>query len=626
MLGELSDSFFTQYGKFYSAYNTKNNAPIPFKNHPQFPILVDILSRKDCHHAILFADFPDKMRVSFLEALLKHLTQESIPHPLRDAELIFLDIENLVFSKAAQKTIEKDIRDLIDALDVSNKYQLFALSSLKPLKSKKADTAFMRRQLHLLLRHRNCRFLTFANRKEQQEQNRIADQFSFLQVTGPTEEDVAMILRQQRLELEQFHHVLIPEELLAYSYSLSERYLSTYDPLGNALLLLDSSAARASALERGDVQFKPVLTTTMLTCVLAGWTQIPESHLHLNKFKLSEFTQGMQQRVFGQEAAITVIGHKMQQAQARLQMKTGPFCSFLFAGTKHSGKKTAARALVEQLFKQLNILYFAQPCLPNLSSILELKLERCLDKRYVDLKELIRELPYAVIMFEDIEHAPPAMLDGLHEMLTTGFLHDINGCEYNFRQAIIILSTTVGENRLYKLAKSFALDEETDPIDLMQLVMSEQKPQEFSVNQHCTPQELVDEVLPEIATSLSQTLSRHAYIVPFLPLTKSSIEKIIHQKLKILAKQLDSHYGIELSYAPEVIRYLADEVLIKQEANQASDIDKAIKQLYFCVEQAILGQVDNKNRPNQLFLQLNETGQLLRCDWLVMAPLRHHSP
>ncbi len=79
---------------------------------------------------------------------------------------------------------------------------------------------------------------------------------------------------------------------------------------------------------------------------------------------------------------------------------------------------------------------------------------------------------------------------------------------------------------------------------------------------------------------------------------------------------LDSCYGVELAYAPEVVRYLANEIRKREESdNKPVDKDKALKQLYFVVEQAILNQSDNRNRTNQLFLQLNETGQMLCCDW-----------
>jgi hypothetical protein len=109
-------------------------------------------------------------------------------------------------------------------------------------------------------------------------------------------------------------------------------------------------------------------------------------------------------------------------------------------------------------------------------------------------------------------------------------------------------------------------------------------------------------------------------VIPFIPLNRIAIEKVLRLKLRHLGNTLESRYGIELSYAPEVLRFLTHEIIKKQESdNQSIDVDKALNHLYFSVEQAILSQADNKNRPNQLFLQLNETGQLIRCDWLAMS-------
>jgi len=116
-------------------------------------------------------------------------------------------------------------------------------------------------------------------------------------------------------------------------------------------------------------------------------------------------------------------------------------------------------------------------------------------------------------------------------------------------------------------------------------------------------------------------------IIPFLPLNQSAIENILRIKLKQLGKVLDTRYGIELGYAPEVIRYLSHDILTRQKFEPLLlDISNTLKKLYFAVEQAILHQADNKNRPNQLFLQLNETGQVIRCHWLATMPLRHHTP
>ena len=285
-----------------------------------------------------------------------------------------------------------------------------------------------------------------------------------------------IVLKQQRVELEQFHHVLIPEELLSQALSLAERYLSATHTLEKTLQLLDSSAARAGAVETADHanQFKPVLTTSILLNVLSDWTLIPATHLQINQFKHNDFTQGLHQRIFGQDTAITILGHELLQAQAQLQQKSKPFSSFLFAGPAHSGKKTTARALVEQLFKQLNVLHYAQPALSH-QTLIDIKLQRCTDKQFLSITDVIRQTPYAVFLFENIEKLPTAIIEGLQEILSTGYLHDTHGNQYNFQQSIIILCTTVGANSLAEFAESFTPDEDIYTMDLMQLVMSDQK-------------------------------------------------------------------------------------------------------------------------------------------------------
>lgn len=629
MAAELKDTFFTQYGKYYHSSDNKKGAIMPFKDHPQFPVLVDILSRKNHHHALLSADFPSGMQTIFFEALLQHLASDHIPYHLRDAELICLNLENALFTELKQLSIEKDFDVLRDSLKASDKYLLIALTRTEIFlkEPKKADERFLRRQIETLLAHPRCRLLLITQPKDFSQYSHLEDQFVSLQIKGPSATDTMTVLKQQRLELEHFHHVLIPEELLSQALLLAERYLSTSHTLEKTLQLLDSSAARAGASETNDHvnPFKPVLTTAILLNVLSDWTQIPASHLQINQFKHSDFTQGLYQRVFGQDTAVTILGHELLQAQAQLQQKTGPFSSFLFAGPAHSGKKTTTLALAEQLFKQLNVLYFAQPALSH-QTLADIKLQRCLDKQFLPMIDVIKQTPYAVILFENVEKLSTTLIEGLQEILSTGYLHDTHGNQYNFKQSIIILSTTVGSTSLAEFAESFIPDEDIYTMDLMQLVMSDQKQDTPRDTHHHSAQEIIEKIMPDITETFSLSLCQHLHLVPFLPLNKTAIEKIMRLKLKILGKQLNDRYGIDLGYAPEVIRYLTSEVLAKKESdNQTINPDKALKQLYFCVEQAILNQADSNNRSNQLFLQLNETGHLLRCDWLAQAAVRQHT-
>lgn len=613
MPGESNNTFFTQYGKYLSPQIANANTTIPFKDHAQFSMLVDILGRKDNHHAILHTDFAPKMYAAFFEAFLQHLNSENIPELLRSTNLILLDIYSSTFSAAKQKSIISDFEKLRDYLDKHNKLLLIALTRNEILNNKEDD--FLHVQFESLLAHPRCRFMVMSKSDDISDN----DNFSVVKISGPTETDILTLLKQQRTELESYHHVIIPDDILPYAYSLTERFLSTSHTLEKTLLLLDSSSARASTMESidKDSQIKPVLTINTLTSVLAGWTQIPATHLQLNKFKLSEFKLGMQQRIFGQETAINIIGHELQQSQARLQQKFSPFCSLLLAGPIRSGKETMALALVDQLFKQLNVLYYIQTASPSLNSIADIKVQRCLDKQYMSLKEVIRQTPYAVIMIENVEHASAAVLDGLHEILTTGYLHDTTGTQYNFRQSIFILTTTLGSQRLCDISKSLTPEMEEESVDLMQLVMNEKKHSTRKEGRDPSPHEMIEAIMPDIMSHFPISFCQHLHIVPFLPLNHLAIEKIIRLKLKTLGKQLDTNYGIEFAYAPEIVRFLANDILHKQEEDhQVIDTDTTIKQLYFTVEQAIVSQAENKNRPNQLFLQLNETGQMLRCDWL----------
>ena len=246
--------------------------------------------------------------------------------------------------------------------------------------------------------------------------------------------------------IRNFHNVQIPDSLLSYAFTLAERYMCADNTLDNTLLLLDSSAARAGLSEQTEA-----LSQENLLNVLSTWTQMPVAQLSPALFNLDEFVHSMQQRVFGQDAALTVIAHKLQQSQSLLHPQAGPFCTFLFAGPEHAGKKTAAHALTEHLFRQIHVLYYAQLAATRVTSIADIKLQRSQEHHYSQLKEVIRQMPYAVIMLENVDQAAPNILDGLFEIFSTGYLHDNDGYVYNFRQSVII-QHDAGSQRLSELA------------------------------------------------------------------------------------------------------------------------------------------------------------------------------
>lgn len=602
----LTNSIFEKYGEIYAYTHTQKSAAIPFKDHPQLNVLTDILTRKNTHHLHIIAPFSKRLYPAFLESLLNHLTHHNPTKQLRQAEIIYLP--HASFWQLPEQVAATCFEQLNHILEDGNQPIILALNHPElMLNDISSQLSFVQQQFLRLLSHPNCRFIFIS----QQPDVHLPDEtYTRLKISSPTHQDIIAILKQQRLELENHHHVAIPDELLLQTYTLAERYLSTQDTLNQTLLLLDSSAARTAGIE-GDPAETPSLTLKTIMQVLSDWTSIPSTHLSLHRFKLAEFITGIEQRIFGQEQAMNLLGHEIQRAQARLQDKQGPFCSILLVGHEHTGKKTTALALTEQLFKQINLLHTVQPS-KSTSSLLNMMTQPCGEKRFVPIKELIHQKPNAVILFEAIESLSTTQMNELLEMLGSGYLHDEKGHAYNFCQAVIILTTNKGAAHLSQFIQP---EDEPDrhQLNLMQLILNEQTDQIKPAHHEHSPDELIRLIKHDLENELPTALIEHCPIIPFLPLNKTAVEQIMRLKLKVLDKQLHLRFGFELGYAPEVIRYLANAA----QDHQSVNIEKALKPLYFTIEQAVLARGDQRTRLNQLFLQLNETGQVLRCDWLI---------
>lgn len=615
MSGEHSHSPFIRHGHILPA-PAAATANIPFKDHAQLSVIIDALCRRDRHHVMIVHHFSPRLCSFFLSALQMQLIQESTPQRLRKASILCLDHISL------QNMTIDDIQHTLAALTINENYVVIALSDIPPSSLSQPP---LKERINTLFTHPQCRLLLFTSAVEEQIIEISIPNVAKVHLFDVSETEINAILQQQRLELETFHRVLIPEELIPLAYTLAERYLSTHDTLEQTLLLLDTSAARAGANtnEASDhtSSFTPVLTTAGILAVLSNWTHIPASHLHPAKIKFTELMEGMHSRLYGQDHAISLISHELQQTQSYLQHRNGPLCGFLFVGSQHTGKKTAALALTEQLFKQLHPLHFAQPT-AKCASLLDVKMQQCINKRQCSLAELILTTPYAVLMFENIELFYDNIQDDLHELFHSGFIHDKNGCRHDFRQAIFVFSTTLASEKLAQFALPDTNNEEPQ-LDLMQLVMNEQRHQSAPSSRILSPQELAHEITSSLHEHLPAALTQHLMVTPFVPLTKSALEKIMRLKLKVLNKQLESRYHIELGYAPEVIRYLANQAALKQSAaSHLSGIDNVINQLHLTIEHTVVLHAD-KPRPAQLFVQLNETGQTLRCDWLTTVARQH---
>lgn len=591
-------SAFNNYS--YDLFSYEQDEALALKDHIQIPIIIDTLCRKKNHHVVIKGFESEKIFIALLKSIALHLTENPVPRALRDVRFIYFDAQQLDLDPDYSEKILTAYIEFIAEIEATDKHIIFAVNLSSHNKN-------LNNLLLSVLMNEKWHLLTLAT----------APHPAFNRVKFPdfTELQIIALLKTYKTELENFHKVVIPDEIFAASLAFTTHYLASHSHFDKALELLESAAARVSALEYNDPtgQFKSTVTSSTLAQVVASWTQIPFSHLTNAVFNANKFSETLKRRIFGQDIAITLMGSLLEQACVRLQEKNRCLCNFLLVGPPQAGKRTSALALSEHFFGHKNALLRID-LTDATQSIADIKI-MSEESHCMSLLAAIHETPNAVILIENVHHADSATLSLFKNILTQGFAFDAEGNKYDFRRAMIVMTTTLGSERITALTQAPAAHEVNKTLDLMDLVLNEHLHDTSAhINHQLSSQELCDELNPILESYFPTVILENLHIIPFLPLDYAALEKIMRLNLKLFAKRLEMQFDIELNYAPEIIKFLAHEALWRKPHTKS--LEKILSlHLYSVVAKEIIANADNTQRPKRLAIQLNETGQLLRCEF-----------
>jgi ATP-dependent Clp protease ATP-binding subunit ClpB len=187
--------------------------------------------------------------------------------------------------------------------------------------------------------------------------------------------------------------------------------------------------------------------------IVSKWTGIPVSRMLEGEVKkLVEMEQRLQERVVGQDAALTVVANAIRRSRAGLSDPRRPIGSFLFLGPTGVGKTETARALAEFLFDDEQALVRI-----DMSEYMEKHAVARLigaPPGYVgydeggQLTEAVHRRPYAVILFDEIEKAHPDVFNILLQVMDDGRLTDAKGRTVDFKNAVLIMTSNLGAAHL----------------------------------------------------------------------------------------------------------------------------------------------------------------------------------
>lgn len=266
---------------------------------------------------------------------------------------------------------------------------------------------------------------------------------------------------------------------------------------------------------------KEMVDRELIAEIVANWTGIPVNRMvKSEKEKLLKLEEEIHKRIIGQSEAIKAVSDAVRRSRAGLQDPNKPIGSFIFLGTTGVGKTELAKALAEFLFSDENMMTRI-----DMSEYQEKQtVSRLIGSPpgYVgydeggQLTEAVRNKPYSVVLFDEIEKAHKDVFYTLLQVLDDGRLTDSKGRTVNFKNTIIVMTSNAGSDKIMDHFQDMSPSNRANAIQ--------------------KAKEEVSKVLKE--KMAPEFLNRIDEIIMFTPLSVYEIKQIVELQIKSLKKKL----------------------------------------------------------------------------------------
>ncbi|WP_139906010.1 ATP-dependent Clp protease ATP-binding subunit [Clostridium thermarum] len=465
--------------------------------------VIQILNRRTKNNPILIGE-PGVGKTAIAEGLAVRIAEKQVPAKLFDAEVYLLDLTAVVAGTQFRGQFEGRMKAIIDeAKELGNiilvidevhniigagEAQGGALNAANILKPALARGAIQVIGATTLEEYR----------KHIEKDSALERRFQPVIVEEPSVEDTIEILKGIKCYYEDYHKVIIPDEVIEAAANLSSRYINDRYLPDKAIDIIDEASSRANLKNKGLVELKALkeeleeintkieeaglandyqraaqyrveqcrleekinkiekessnvtLTIDDVAYVIEAWTKIPVQKITEEEAqRLINIEERLHFRVIGQDEAVTNISRAIRRNRLGFRKKKKP-SSFIFVGPTGVGKTELARALSAELFGSEDAL-------------IRIDMSEYMEKHTVSkligappgyvgydeggqLTEKVRRRPYSVLLLDEIEKAHPDVFNMLLQILEDGRLTDNQGRTVYFENTIIIMTSNAGTN------------------------------------------------------------------------------------------------------------------------------------------------------------------------------------
>jgi len=561
--------------------------------------IIQILARRKKNNPVLIGE-PGVGKTSVVEMLATMISEGKCPRKLLDKRIVLLELSALVAGTKYRGQFEERMKAIIDELRENKSVIIFIDEIHTVIgtgnSSGNLDAANIFKP-PLSRGEVQCIGATTLDeyREKIEKDGALERRFQKVTIEPPTKKQTTEILKNIKYVYEDHHNVIYDDEVIELCVSLADRYISDREFPDKAIDVLDEVGAtvqvdvkfpksiqklksdielikldkidvvktqnyeKAADLRDKERKFitklesltksweekqkknKVVVSVNDVMGVVSKITKIPLNRLNQSeKNNLLNLDKQLVKKVIGQDKAIETIVKAIRRNSVGIKEYNKPVGSFICLGPTGVGKTHLSKKLAESLFGSENSLIRV-----DMSEFQEKhSLSRLIGSPpgYVgyneggQFTEKVRQNPYSLILFDEIEKGHKDIFNILLQILDDGYVTDASGRKINFTNTLIMMTSNIGVKKSQDFNKSLGFstkaNEQSDK-ERVRTIISKSLKNTFN---------------PEFLNRLDD-------IIFFEPLEEDSIKKIVRIELSNLVERLkDKNYSMK--FGPSVVDHI----------------------------------------------------------------------
>jgi ATP-dependent Clp protease ATP-binding subunit ClpC len=565
--------------------------------------VIKILSRRRKNNPIIVGE-AGVGKTALVEGLAQRIAVGEVPPSLKGLRVVLISVSDIVAGSKMRGDMEEKIMNIIREVSSAPNTVIFIDEIHTLLETGGGGGIDLGQIMKPALVSGTFRVIGATTTAEYtrifEEDVALNRRFQPVTIEEATKEDTIKILKRLKPILEAHHQIKITPESVEEAVKLSDRYITDRFLPDKAIDLLDEATAskrleieskysRVSDLQdkmlglsaekdeylqmgniraaskarkqeldlqteikkmekhkkqRQNVENYKVLIEDIRK-VLSSWTGIPVTTLTEEETEtLIRLGDTLGSTVIGQPEAVASVANAIKRSRVGIVSKDRPLASFLFLGPTGVGKTELAKQLTKVLFgDERNLIQLDMSEMMEMHSVSKLIGS---PPGYIGYKEggqlteRIRQKPYSVVLFDEIEKAHPDILNILLQILEYGHLTDSKGRKVSFKNSVIILTSNIGaeEIRTDKVLGFKTATETTAKSGVMTKIEADRA---YESMKSKLSQKLKNVLRPELLNRLDD-------VVIFRSLMKKDAERIVKlliDDLNFRLKELGSKVGLD---------------------------------------------------------------------------------